>query len=332
MRWHNMRLWVAYGVLAAALAGAVFFHGGVDAHLWEWSALGVCLAALLAPWDRASSSRGRSLSNKQSRPDWTLWLAGALAAWIVLALAPLPPMLVHLFAPGRFEAARVARLATGQGLGRWLPLSIAPAATFERLLDVLPAMAAFLLARQMGSWWPGRPWIAVAPIVAIALFESVLGMLQFSNARTQGAVGALPSGTYIYHNHFAGLLEIAFPPAAMWAVGSWRKLLRSRRQTAELAAPAVELTIAAMCLFMGILVSLSPWDCFRCSRRARCWACCCAADSRRGFAESCRGFAESCRGSRPLAGRNGNIAAIHRLRPLAAADYFPNSSPRSQSF
>jgi len=121
-------------------------------------------------------------------------------------------------------------------------------------------MAAFLLACEMGWWWPVRPWIALAPVVLIAFLESLLGMVQFSGARgihNLGAIGTLPSGTYLNHNHFAGLLEIALPLAAAWALWSWRRLLRGPRQTAARTLPAVALTMAAFSIFMGILVSLS---------------------------------------------------------------------------
>jgi len=42
----------------------------------------------------------------------------------------------------------VARATAGYDLNAWLPLSIAPAATLQRLLNVIPAMAAFSYFRN----------------------------------------------------------------------------------------------------------------------------------------------------------------------------------------
>ena len=118
---------------------------------------------------------------------------GILLAWMMFQLAPLPPALVERLTPEHWNAVAAARAATGQDPRAWVSLSVAPSATFERLLDVVPAMAAFVVAREMAWWWRDRIWIAVAPVVGVASLESILGLTQFYFMRVVGGETAGPS-------------------------------------------------------------------------------------------------------------------------------------------
>ena len=60
-------------------------------------------------------------------------------------------------------------------------------------------------------------WIVIWPLVAVAGFESALGLAQFYTA---GAANA--HGTYRSYDHFAGLLEMALPFAVMHGISAWR--------------------------------------------------------------------------------------------------------------
>ncbi|MGH9591985.1 MAG: hypothetical protein ACRD5L_02760, partial [Bryobacteraceae bacterium] len=237
--------WLAYGLMTASLSAAVFLRGGVYPRQWEWCGLACAVASLLwvlpAEIPAPGSSRG-------------LAVLGVLLGWMLLQLAPLPPALVGWFSPLRASAVAAARAVTGEDQSAWMALSTAPALTMERLLDVLPAMAVFVAAREMGWRWRDRPWTAVAPVIGVAWTESVLGLTQFGLMRRSGGAAGPVSGSYADRDHFAGLLEIAFPLALMGAVAFWR----NGRARATAAAFQTSLCLAiATGLLTGVVVSLS---------------------------------------------------------------------------
>jgi O-antigen ligase len=116
-------------------------------------------------------------------------------------------------------------------------------------------MAAFVTAREMSWWWRDQVWIAVAPVIAIAWLESILGLVQFYFSRTDQGRGGLASGTYVNHNHFAGLVEICFPVAIMWMIARLRK--RTPERTMASAVGTAVLFAISICLLMAVVVSLS---------------------------------------------------------------------------
>jgi O-antigen ligase len=245
-----MPRWLTYFLMTASLAAAVFSKGGVYPSQWEWSALGISLAACLSvlAGSRRQGRRGHPLG---------VTLLILLLGWILLQLVPLPASLVAQLSPARWNVVSAARDAAGRDHDSWLALSVAPAATMERLVDVLPAMAAFVAAREMGWWWGARMWLTVAPIVAIAWLESLLGLIQFYFMRMAGGAAASATGTYVNRNHFAGLMEMAFPVAIMWAIYTWRKGITRLNQPAGPAFRASALCAVAACLLIAIIVSLS---------------------------------------------------------------------------
>ena len=79
---------------------------------------------------------------------------------------------------------------------------VAPAATLERLLYVVPAMAAFIAAREMGRWWGGRRlWIMVAPVIGVALMECCSAFRQIHPVGDVSAGPHTVRGTYVNRNH-----------------------------------------------------------------------------------------------------------------------------------
>jgi O-antigen ligase len=195
-----------------------------------------------------------------------------LLAWMLFQMVPLPPTLVARLTPEHWDAVAFARTVTGQNAaghdatsyaatghdaGAWIALSVAPSATMARLLDVIPAMAAFVVAREMAWWWRDRMWIAVTPVVAVALLESALGLAQFHFVRAAGGVTGSATGTYVNRNHFAGLLEMAFPVAVALAISAWRKGAMQSDQNAGLALRMTILLATSACLLAGVVVSQS---------------------------------------------------------------------------
>jgi O-antigen ligase len=174
-------------------------------------------------------------------------------------MVPLPTAWVRFFSPHRWSSALAARAATGTDLSAWLPLSVAPAATLEQILNVFPAMAAFVAAREMGRWWDGRRlWIVVVPVIGVALFESLLGLTQFYTVHAASSDSKPVSGTYVNRNHFAGLLELALPLVIMWAVSVWTRAKKDRSpRSAGAAARVSALLVVAACILVAVIGSLS---------------------------------------------------------------------------
>ncbi len=180
----------------------------------------------------------------------------ALLASMALQMVPLPPVLIAWLSPERWSALSAARAFTGQRVGAWGALSTAPGATLEGLLDFVPAMAAFLVARKLCDRWWRRAWVLVIPVLAVAWLESMVGLLQFYMLQT-GDGEARVSGTYVNPNHFAGLLEMSFPLAVLWAVSVWRKRLTRDASSTGPALATVGLLVVGSCLLMGIVFSSS---------------------------------------------------------------------------
>lgn len=247
---NQMMRWLGYGVMSVSLAAAVLLRGGVIASEWEWTALGLSLGSLV--WAIAGPKYERAPGK-----NWELTALVVLLAWMLFAMLPLPPALVAWMSPERWRAVESARQMLHQDLGTWVSLSVAPSATTERLLYILPAMAVFVAAREMGWWWKDRLWVPLAPVVFIAWLESLLGLTQFYFARISGGVAASSTGTYVNRNHFAGLLELVFPIALMWAIAIWRRNTTRHRQPLGVAVATAALLTVAACILMGIVLSLS---------------------------------------------------------------------------
>lgn len=203
------------------------------------------------------------VANSGRAEDWTLWrdgaqwLMAAILAWMILQLLPLPPAMIAILSPQRWNAISAAREFTGRDPHTWIALSVAPGATMERLLDVVPAIAAFFTARRLCVRWRDKAWVLAIPVVSVAWLESVLAFLQFRAIRTGAAETNMVSGTYVNRDHLAGLLEMAFPLAVLWAVALWRKSKAQAGGSAKSALAAVGLLGVGACLLTGIVFSLS---------------------------------------------------------------------------
>ena len=242
--------WLAYGLMTVSLASAVFLNGGVAPREWEWSALGLAVGAAI--WVTGGQPRDRAPGN-----TWGLAVMAGLLGWMLLQLVPLPPGLVMWLSPEHWQAVAAAREVTRQDIGAWVALSVAPSATIERLLYILPAMATFVAAREMAWWWSKSLWIALAPVVGIAWLESILGLVQFYFMRMAGGPAGSATGTYVNRNHFSGLLEMALPVAIMWAIETWRNNTTRHKQPVGIAIATAMLLGVSGCILMGVVVSLS---------------------------------------------------------------------------
>lgn len=174
---------------------------------------------------------------------WPLAVLAAAALLPLLQLIPLPPgVWTHL--PGHkvvadsFQAAGVAV--------PWMPLSLAPWATLDAWLGLIPPAAAFLATMTLGE--TSRRRVAFV-IVAGALLGTLLGVLQV----TSGADSSLrlyevtntdsAVGFFANRNHYADLLAVALPVTAYWLAYNDG---RSRGQRAFNTAVAVGLVLVLL--------------------------------------------------------------------------------------
>jgi O-antigen ligase len=194
--------------------------------------------------------RGTSL-----KLDAGIILLTLLLGWMLLQIVPLPPAWVAHLSPNVWHISEAARIATSQDLNSWLPLSTSPALTLGRLLDVIPAMAAFVALREIGGKPGRRMWPAGMAIVVIASIEAALGLMQLAG-------GAAPhdsrvSGTYVNPNHFAGLLETAFPLCIAWAAARWKRGRTRRTFPASIVWQIAGALSASALLMLAVFASLS---------------------------------------------------------------------------
>jgi O-antigen ligase len=197
----NIALIVGYAVV---LACVVVARGGV--YPFDWA---VCAAALAGLALASEFRRSRTMA-PLSRP-----LGIALVSLFVLVLLqaiPLPLSLIGVLSPARAEIVRAT--APIAGATRFAALSNVPNETLQALSQLGGFILTVALVQRLSAAFKGRPWIAAAPLIVIALFEAVLGLIQTPIPLDGSAVSR---GTYANRDHYAGLLELALPLVVMLA-------------------------------------------------------------------------------------------------------------------
>lgn len=181
------------GLSVALLTAVVFFAGTEPISFAVVEALLLVLACLLL------FSPQRELHS--NRPP--VLIPALLLGIILLQLMPLPRGFLNILHAG----------LGGTAAPSFAPLSLAPYATETQLLHWAAYLAAFYLALAAGRRSGGLRRLAFV-LIFLAAVESIWGIAQFLGdwqpfAATVAAVP--PLGTYVDHDHFAGLLEMIFP-------------------------------------------------------------------------------------------------------------------------
>ena len=236
--------WAALTSLTLALAAGLVLRGGVWPRQWNWSVLVIALAGV-ALWIVPDKRRPLPADR------WTGILIASFAGWCAFQMLPLPVALVGILSPTRVELARAV------GPVDWLPLSIAPAHTFEILLNVGAAIVTLLIACDLGSRWRSRPWTPVAPLLALAGLEGLLGVVQFYLQRMNETAKPWSTGTYVNRNHYAGFLEMILPLAVTAAAAVWSAGITRHSRPAAPALKASALLALAALLLAAIVTSQS---------------------------------------------------------------------------
>jgi len=212
-------------------------------------------AILPSDWNRCLVSLGllplvyiRYTSKEDLAPPlqwWLRWPPLLLLGFVGLQLVPLPMGLLRAVSPARADLS--------QSLNEVFPgtfsttISVYPSATLAHLFRVAAYTVVFVMTRELAWRTHGRRWLVIAPVLMIAGAEAVFGLFQYSPDNAA-------HGTYENRDHFAGLLELSLPFAAVYAIAA---MMARRRQTFRQAV-LVSISVAlATLMFLGIILSLS---------------------------------------------------------------------------
>lgn len=222
--------------MSLALALCLYGSGGVMIGYLRlaWICIGAGALLLFA------RSRGTCLAPRIARP--LLWAWIALLLYTLLQTVPMPHGILSVLSPRAADLHdAVSRLAGGTSVST---ISVMRAATMEHLARLTGYFLVFLIARELCWRADNRQWLTVAPLMAFALLEALLGIFQY----VTGGGARSATGTYVNRNHFAGLLEMTFPFVVVYFYTG----ISSR----NLARALVGATLGAL-LAAGILCSLS---------------------------------------------------------------------------
>lgn len=231
--------------LGLAFGYAAFQRGGVDQSDWN--------VALLAIGLTGSVHFLWRFRQKVPRLD-PLAIAFALAFLFLvgLQLVPLPVGLVRILSPKRVELLEASAPFTG-AVPSSTTLSATPAATLNYLLTVAAYLLVFLLVRDICLRLERWPWAVVWPILIVTGLEAALGLYQSS----LGGAAAIATGTYANRDHYAGLLEMALPLAAVYGFSVFQS---DQEGFVSRVAPALKASLLfaiAGVMLVAIILSLS---------------------------------------------------------------------------
>ncbi len=236
---------VTLAALALALGYAVFERAGVTPE-WNWSlcAIGAICGLYYLTSLRDAPPRPSRLATR---------LLVALVALAGLQAVPLPSRLVALISPARAEIVRNSAFVFGSPA--YTTLSVAPHQTVNYVFMLGAFALVFLVMREIAIQFQNgtNAWAPVWPLLVIAGAEGVLGFVQVSGGNTNG----FASGTYVNRDHYAGLLELVLPFAAVYPFAI---LYRERERHRSAALPALKACAAlafGVMILMGIVLSLS---------------------------------------------------------------------------
>jgi hypothetical protein len=239
------------GLIAAALAllssvyiWTLLHQAGMDLAGWEVATLALALLSAALLWRPQAPPVGRAV----------MAALVALPVWVLFTLVPLPSGLIRLIAPARgaVAAALDGVLPGGGGAA----ISLAPAATFGAWMHLAACILVFLLVREIAWRASDRhpPWVVALPLVIVSGLEAILGLVQFY---TGAAGGTGAHGTFANRDHFAGLLEMALPFAAMYGLAALRRGRTRFRSPIRPALVASGAFAAAGLILLGSVHSLS---------------------------------------------------------------------------
>jgi len=235
---------ITLAALGLVLGYATFERAGVDPNSWNLTLLATGVLATIY----------FAIPKRPAVPRLDRVVTYSACFVIVLAafqLMPLPVALVRLISPARVELLQAVASLTGSNPA-FVTLTAVPYQTAEYVLTIVGYLLVFLTIRDVCLRSGERPWSAAWPLLVIAGLEALLGIYQ----ATSGAVESA-SGTYVNRDHFAGLLEMVLPFAALYPAAI---LQRQRERNESTLVPALEASVVlavAVVLLAATIYSLS---------------------------------------------------------------------------
>src|SRR5579863_5267251 len=215
-------------VLALVMVGLTLDFGGVQPLAYSLAEVTLFVAVFVLLFRR---SREEKLDLKV--PPWPL----LFLAVVTLQLVPLPSHFVTSLSPARGVDPVPAGIAGIEGGS--MTISIYPHDTILMGIKILAYLSAFLLAAYLFDS-RRRKSLLVTALVGLGTFEAGYGTVQYltgwQRIFTYKKVHytELATGTYINHDHFAGLLELTFPFAfglAFYFFQIWSEAQAGTRQS-----------------------------------------------------------------------------------------------------
>ena len=243
-RSHGRSGWLGYlAGLALIWSYAVFQKGATAERDWLYCLLAVGALTLLY-WLRTPQS-----DLAPAPPRWTSLPLLLLLGVMVLQLVPLPASLLESTSPARAEL-RSALAAASPG---WSSASLTPSKTVFHLLRFLGCIATLLLARELTWRLRRKSWMVAVPLVLVASLEGLLAVIQ--TAVQPSGLGV--SGTYVNHNHLAGMLELSLPFSLAIVAVLLTRIRSAGPPGGVLTAKAAAGVIGVALIFAGLLCSFS---------------------------------------------------------------------------
>ena len=212
-------------VLSLAAVVSVLAFGGVETIGFAPAQAAVALLAVAEFWRRGWPPLG-----------WPTRIVLAVLLLVpLLQLVPLPGSAIARLAPGRANLEQDIFTSLDLLVSRYT-ISVNPYETQMALLRLICYLLVFLLAIRSYRL-RGRQTGLMTMLLGVGLFEAIYGVVQyltgwqyiFTYAKRFYTNDA--TGTYINHNHFAGLLEMALPfllAGILLRIPSHRRDTRSR--------------------------------------------------------------------------------------------------------
>jgi hypothetical protein len=221
-----------------AVLGGLSVFGARDAVL----AVLALAPLLLALWPRAASGA----------VALPVRVALALGLLPLLWLVPLPTDWLTAL-PGRAELLQPALAELGAGT--WLPLSLAPEASWQAWLKLVPPLALFVAVLRATAATRRR---LLAALVAIGLVLAGWALVQGTRPAAEGAA------VFANPNHLAGLLALLLPLPVVFALEATaaapgRRLLGALAALLLTAAVLATRSRAGACLLVLQAVAIAVW-------------------------------------------------------------------------
>jgi O-antigen ligase len=207
-------------------------------------ALGLALLA----WAAASPTSGLPRRGRQ------LLLIALLAVTLVtIQMLPLPPSVWSRL--GERELVSEGHQILGLGPS-WQPLSLAPYATFDAMLSLIPPLALFCTMASLGAY--RRSWM-IAALIGGTIAAILLGAVQVAAAGEDSSRWypyalssfGVATGFFANGNHMATLLLATLPFLA--ALGASARSANRQRNTAAMVMAGA----TALLIFVGIALNRS---------------------------------------------------------------------------